>query len=138
MRASCRAHRVRLTRRSAESALGDAGLTAPFTGIVVKVALTENTDVAAGQVAFVLIDDSTWFLETNDLTENEVVQIEVGSEVTIRFDALPDETFTGEVDSISEYFMEQYGDITYVVRIRLLESDDQLRWGMTAEVSFLD
>jgi len=69
---------------------------------------------------------------------DEVVQIEAGSEVTIRFDALPDETFAGEVDSISEYFVEQYGEITYVVRIRLLESDDQLRWGMTAEVSFLD
>lgn len=121
---------------AAESALSDAELTAPFAGQIVNVSLTENTDVAAGEAAFVLIDDSEWYLETNDLTEDEVVQIGEESSVTISFDALPDETFTGEIDSISEYFVEQYGDITYTVRIQLLESDDRLRWGMTAEVTF--
>ncbi|MFZ7126995.1 MAG: HlyD family secretion protein, partial [Desulfobacterales bacterium] len=123
---------------AAERSLGNAELTAPFAGTVVMAALTENTDVPAGQVAFVLIDDSAWFLETNDLTENEVVRIMAEGEVTISFDALPGETFTGEIDSIGEYFVEQYGDITYVVRIRLVEADGRLRWGMTAEVNFIE
>jgi HlyD family secretion protein len=123
---------------AAESALGDSELTAPFSGKIVMAALIENTDIEAGKAAFVLIDDSQWFLETTDLTENEVVRIDEDGEVSISFDALPGVSFTGEVESISEYFVEQYGDITYVVRIRLLEYDGQLRWGMTAEVNFIE
>ncbi len=122
--------------KTAENALGDAELTAPFAGKVVRVELIEGTQVGAGALAVVLMDDSTWFLETNDLTEDEVIDIELATEVAISFDALPGESFTGEVESISDYFLEQYGDVTYVVRIRLLEEDDHLRWGMTAEVQF--
>jgi multidrug resistance efflux pump len=121
---------------AAESALADAELTAPFAGKVVRLELVEGAQVSAGAMAMILIDDSEWFVETNDLTEDEIVGIEEGDEVSISFDALPDKTFTGEVESISDYFVEQYGDITYVVRIRLGDLDDRLRWGMTAEVKF--
>ena len=82
------------------------------------------------------MDDSGWYVETNDLTENEVVQISEGEEVTVTFDALTNKTFTGEVETISEYFQERFGDITYVVKIRLTGLDEALRWGMTAEVMF--
>jgi multidrug resistance efflux pump len=77
-------------------------------------------------------------LETFDLDENEVVRISAGEQVEVMFDALPGRKFSGEVESISEYFLESFGNITYVVRIKLAETDEQLRWGMTAEVSFPD
>ncbi|HAF48187.1 MAG TPA: hypothetical protein DCL08_02970 [Anaerolineaceae bacterium] len=121
---------------AAELALKDAELVAPISGRVVQVELTEGAMASPGQLAVVLVDDSAWYVETNDLTENEVVKIVEGQTVMITFDALPDRTFMGEVDAISDYFMERYGDITYVVKIRLLESDESLRWGMTAQVDF--
>jgi multidrug resistance efflux pump len=123
---------------AAELALKDAELVAPFSGRVVQVDLTEGAMTSPGQLAVVLADDSAWYVETNDLTENEVVKIVEGQTVMITFDAIPDMTFTGEVDSISDYFLERYGDITYVVRIRLFETDASLRWGMTAEVTFTE
>jgi len=123
-------------RNAAETALSNAELTAPFTGRVVRFELIEGTQAAPGSLAMILIDDSEWFVETNDLTENEVVDIDTGQKVTLRFDSLPGETFEGEVESISDYFQERFGDITYIVRIRLLDSDEDLRWGMTAEVEF--
>jgi HlyD family secretion protein len=122
--------------RAAERALGDVELRAPFDGKVVRVELTEGATTTPSQLAFVLADMSAWVLETSDLTEHEVVDLGLGDEVKITFDALPDQTFTGEVESISDYFLERFGDITYKVRIRLNEGDDRLRWGMTAEVSF--
>lgn len=123
-------------RDAAETALSNAELTAPFTGRVVRVELIEGTQTISGSMAMVLIDDSEWFIETNDLTENEVVDIDTGQKVTLTFDALPNKTFEGEVESISDYFQERFGDITYIVRIHLLDSDEDLRWGMTAEVEF--
>ncbi len=122
--------------RAAERTLGDVELTAPFDGRVVRVELTEGATTTSAQLAFVLADLSTWYLETSDLTEHDVIDIGVGDEVVITFDALPGQSFTGEVESISDYFQERFGDITYEVRIRLNEADDRLRWGMTAEVSF--
>jgi HlyD family secretion protein len=125
-------------KEAAEVALANAELTAPFAGKIVRIDLVEGALTAPGELAAILIDDSQWYVETNDLTEDEVVQIETGQEVTIRFDALPGETFTGELESISKYAQERYGDITYIARIRLAGSDELLRWGMTAEVTFPD
>ena len=113
-------------------------LTAPFAGKVVRMNLVKDALTAPGELAAVLIDDSQWYVETNDLTEDEVVQVQIGQAVTVTFDALSDESFNGEVESISQYALEQYGDITYTVRVKLLDNDEQLRWGMTAEVNFGD
>jgi len=121
---------------AAERARGDVELTAPFAGKIVQVELTEGAYTSPEQMAFVLADMSEWVLETNDLTEEEVVDIEEGDEVTITFDALPEIEFTGEVESISDYSLERFGDVTYVVRIRLDDPDSRLRWGMTAEIEF--
>ena len=124
--------------RAAEGALEDLELTAPFAGRIIRIELTAGAYTSPDQLGIVLADTSAWHLETNDLTENQVIDVREGREVKISFDALPGETFTGEVESISEYFLERFGDITYVVRIRLLQEDSRLRWGMTAEVTFSD
>lgn len=124
--------------RAAERNLEDLALKAPFDGRVVRIELTEGVLTSPEGMGMVLADISHWYLETNDLTEIQVVEIGDGGRVRVTFDALPGETFLGEVESISEYFLERFGDITYVVRIRLLNGDERLRWGMTAEVKFSD
>jgi len=134
--ASKRLSQAQTQLEAAANARSEAELTAPFDGIVVRIGLTEGVYTTLGQTAVVLVDDSVWYLETSDLTENEVVSIKADQKAVVTFDALPGLTFKGQVDSISDYYVEQFGDITYVVRIKLLDWDDRLRWGMTAEVSF--
>ncbi len=123
-------------QRAAKQALEETKLKAPFAGTVVRIDLKEGAYTIPAEVAMVLADFSFWYLETNDLNENEVVKIGEGDQVEISFDALPGESFTGEVESISDYFLERFGNITYLVRIRFNETDERLRWGMTAEVKF--
>jgi len=123
-------------QRAARKALEDSTLTAPFDAKVMRIELEEGVYTSPAEPAMVLADTSSWYLETFDLDENEVVRISEGDKVDIMFDALPGQNFSGEVESISEYFLESFGNITYVVRIKLAETDDQLRWGMTAEVRF--
>ena len=62
--------------------------------------------------------------------------IKVGQTVAVKFDALPDVTLKGEVESISSVSQVKSGDVVYPVKVKLLESDPRLRWGMTAAVSF--
>jgi hypothetical protein len=53
-------------------------------------------------------------------------------------DALPDVKFTGRVSSISDFYREMRGDITYVSRIKLDQADARLRWGMTVMATFVE
>ena len=127
---------------AAEAALADyeelaPELTAPFAGTVVKQELKVGENAVPGQVAVVLADLSRWYVETEDLTEIEVVEVSEGSTVTIIPDALPEVELAGVVESISEIFEERRGDITYTANILVGgELDSRLRWGMTVVVNF--
>lgn len=91
---------------------------------------------APGQPAIVLADFSRWLVETDDLTEMEVPEIQVGQRAQITPDALPNLQLQGQVTSISNIFEERRGDVLYTVEISLQEYDPRLRWGMTVEITF--
>jgi hypothetical protein len=82
-------------------------------------------------------DLSAWRIETDDLDENDVTRIDTSQPVTITADALPGLEFSGSIDSISQYSTNDNGDVLYTVKIKLVNDEPQLRWGMTMEVEFV-
>ena len=68
----------------------------------------------------------------------DVVNVQVGQTVQVVADALPDVKLAGSVLSLSDYYREMRGDITYVSRIKLDQADPRLRWGMTVMVTFVE
>ena len=92
--------------------------------------------VSPGQAVMRIADFSRMVVETDDLTEIEVVDVAVGQKVSVVPDALPDVELTGVVESIGQVFEEKRGDITYTVRILLDYPDPRLRWGMTVSTRF--
>ena len=84
----------------------------------------------------IVADFSGWVVETDNLTEIEVVKIAPEQGAAIKLDALPDVSLRGKVVSVSSVFEEKRGDITYTVKITLEDQHPQMRWGMTAEVTF--
>ncbi len=121
---------------SAQSNLDNLELTATIDGTVVELNLIEGEQVTPGAPVIHLADFSVWFVETDNLTEIEVVDVAFGQAVTVVPDALPDVTLNGVVDDISDIFEEKRGDITYTASILLGEIDPRLRWGMTVVVTF--
>jgi multidrug resistance efflux pump len=121
---------------AAQAALSDSSLAAPFSGVVADLQLKAGEQVSPGQAVVTLADFSQWAVETDDLTEIEVPQVQVGQKVRVTADALPDLELSGTVESIGDVFEEKRGDITYTVRVVLDELDERLRWGMTAVVTF--
>ena len=119
---------------AAQQALANYDLVAPFDGTLVKVDISLGEQVLPNQKVMVLADLSQWYVETSDLTENEVVQIAEGQSASLTPDALPDLLLSGKVETISDTYVEKAGDITYTVRILLTDTDPRLRWGMTVEV----
>lgn len=121
---------------AAQEALDNYELKAPFDGVVADVSVDVGQQVGPETVAVSLINPSQWIVETNDLTELEVVKLEVGQKVTMVPDALPDVTLTGTIQTISQAFTKQGGDIVYAVRIAVDKVDPRVRWGMTVEATF--
>lgn len=111
-------------------------LKAPYDGTFVRCDLTLGQFITVGQQAALVADFSSWRIETDDLDENDVTRIDINQPVTITADALAGVTFTGTVDSISEYYTDDNGDVLYTVKIKLNDPNQQLRWGMTMEVEF--
>jgi multidrug efflux pump subunit AcrA (membrane-fusion protein) len=121
---------------AAKSALADLELVATIPGTVVKLDLIPGQQVTSGVPVVQLADFSNWFVETDNLTDIEVVNISTGQKTSISPDALPEIQLGGVVDTIGVLFEEKRGDITYTVRIRLDQADPRLRWGMTTGVEF--
>lgn len=120
-----------------QAAMADSELTAPFTGTLVRLDLKPGEQAVPGKTAAVLADLSAWVVETEDLNEMEVPDILEGQSVILLPDALPDLTLEGQVESISQLYVEKLGDVTYTARIALDDSDPRLRWGMTVNARFI-
>jgi HlyD family secretion protein len=119
---------------AARTVLNDFILTAPFDGTIIVNNLEVGEMAAAGQV--MIGDTSAWQVETTDLKEVDIVGIQPGMIVSVRFDAIPDLEIKGVVNRIKGYGITVRGDNTYTVTIDLQQSDPRLLWNMTARVTF--
>ena len=120
----------------ASAALAARTLVAPFDGTVAALDIGVGEQAAAGVTVVRLADLDHWLVETQDLTESNVVALAVGQTARMAADALPDLALAGTIESISPYYGEDRGDVTYTVRLALESIDPRLRWGMTLVVTF--
>jgi len=118
----------------AQVALERTEVRAPFAGTVGLVDTRVGELVAPGQPLVTLGDLSTLRVETTDLDEIDVARVDVGQQVDVTFDALPEEVFAGEVRRISPMAASGSGGVNYAVVIALGDIDPAVRWGMTAFV----
>jgi HlyD family secretion protein len=121
---------------AAQAAQDNLVLKAPMSGTVLDVKVIKNDLTNPSSWVILLADTSEWYVRTSDLTELDVVKIEVGQKTVSVPDALPDVSLKGIVEEISQTFTQRTGDILYDVRIKLADTDERLRWGMTVETTF--
>jgi HlyD family secretion protein len=120
---------------TAQTALSHYDLVAPMAGTVGSVNLDVGQFVAPGTAVISLEDTSKWTVETDDLSEVDIVQVALGQPVKVTVDALPDKEFKGVVSAITPRSETKRGDVTYTVTIELTDAADApLRWGMTSYV----
>jgi len=122
----------------ARIALEKTVLVAPLSGTVGAVMVEEGETVMVGAPVLMIGDLSALQVETDDLSEVDVVGVTVGQEVEVSVDALPYLELRGRVREIAPMAEERHGDIVYTVTIDLEEgAGASLRWGMTAYVDIL-
>lgn len=119
---------------AAEAALADMELQAAFAGTISEVYIRSGEFVGPGQPIILLADLADLIIETTDLNEIDVAQIEIGYPATITFDALPDIVLEGTLTYIAPKASQGSG-VNYLVEVQLEEDfPESVRWGMTAFV----
>ena len=121
---------------AAQSATNNLDLKAPFNGTIVDVNVSNGQLVGSDTWAVLVADFSEWYVDSSDLTEQEVVNVSMGQAATISPDALPDLHLSSKVTEIADMFNMQSGDVLYHVRLRIDQPDPSFRWGMTVEITF--
>jgi HlyD family secretion protein len=107
---------------------------APFDGTVGRVEVREGEQIRQGDSLLILGDLSTLRVETTDLDEIDVVNVDVGQTVDVTFDAFPDRVFKGRITRINPMAAPGAGGVNYTTIIALEELAPEIRWGMTAFV----
>lgn len=134
--AEARLKNARSQMTSSQQTLNDLDLISPFDGVIIKSSLKTGELASPQQYSVIIIDDSYWLVETTDVTELDIINIETGMPAVITLDAIPGLEINGEVSKIKKYGINKQGDITYTVTLTLHEQDNRLRWKMSADVIF--
>lgn len=121
---------------AAQANLANFVITAPFDGTVMALNVESGDQAGPESWAIKVADTRTWYAETSDLTELDIVNIRNGQAVTMTVDALPGLTMTGVVDDIAQASTTQGGDILYEVKVKVNQIDPRALWGMTVEITF--
>lgn len=123
--------------QDAAADLAATRLFAPVDGTVQAVNLTLGQQVGSGVSALTLARRDNLELAVN-VAEVDVSKISLGQTVQVALDALPGESFDGEVVSIAPAAESQSGVVNYPVTIRLLNPDQRVLAGMTAVATIVN
>ncbi|MDD4640437.1 MAG: efflux RND transporter periplasmic adaptor subunit [Bacteroidales bacterium] len=130
----------------AQEVLPQLTLRAPISGIF-QVArkrrsrdnLAVGDDVRFGNMVG-SVPDLTWMKVETTVNEVDRAKINMGQEVVVRLDALPDVAFKAKVSFISVLCRHYDNDDprkVFDVEVKLLESDERLKPGMTVSCEFI-
>ena len=121
-------------QQAAQAALNEATLVAPFGGTIAEIPVEAGQVVGPGTPILSMADLKTWEIDTDDLSEVDVVNVQPGQPVSISIDALPGVKLNGTVLAITPKSQTKRGDVTYTVKIAVENPDPHLKWGMTSQV----
>lgn len=125
---------ARLALEDSQEALQKATITAPFTGVITAVLVSEG-ERASGEAAEIVSDELKVVLSVDEI---DVGLLAPGQPAIITLETWPDREINGEVVSIAPKADSSDGVVTYNVQINLDEpSDLPILVGMTANARLI-
>ncbi|GAB4505332.1 MAG: hypothetical protein Fur0043_23270 [Anaerolineales bacterium] len=117
---------------AAQATLEQTRIVAPFEGVVTESLVQPGNRVASGQAAFQL-HDLTSLLVDLEVSEMDINRVALHQEVTLRFEAIPDREYEGEVVEVAGAARRSAGGVNFRVTVKVKDSDGQIKPGMNAE-----
>ena len=82
-----------------------------------------------------VIGDLSGYSVKIGINEMERSKIALGQKATIKFDAIPDKEYAGEVEKVDDFGVEESGVITYNAYLSVTDQDERMLPKMTANVT---
>jgi len=132
----------------AQDQLSQMTVTAPSPGLVVYQKIWQGGDMEKIKIgdtpwrgqALIQLPDLSRMQVMTEISEVDIGVLKKGQTATIKLDAFPDPTFTGEIGDIASLAHEKSGQSeikVFDVIVDINESDEILKPGMTAKVTIL-
>ena len=121
---------------AAEATVSLSWIEAPFSGTVTKSFPKVGDEITNGQSAFRIDDLSELFVDV-EISEVDINRIAVGQKAELSFDAILDEAFEAEVVEVSKVGIDTGNGVDFLVTLKILDENNQVRPGMTAAVNIV-
>ena len=131
--ANANEQRAQASVEIAQARLAQGTLTAPFDGVVTSLNVIPGEFVQSDQAVITLATLNALQVETTDLSERDIPNVQIGDPANIFIEAL-DKNISGKVINISPRADMVGGDVIFKVTIAPDTQPEGLLWGMTAEV----
>ncbi len=132
---------AKLQLAQAQDNLNNATLRAPFAGVITLVNVVPGSQAGGGgsstsSAAVEILDRSNLHIDLK-LAETDAVNVQVGQPVTISVAALNGKIVTGTVTFVSPSATTTNGVVTYAVTVGFPNAPQDVRVGMTANVTIV-
>ncbi len=128
------AARARVT--AAQAAVNSTAITAPFDGVITGANNLPGDLVSPGELAFRLDDLDTLLVDAL-VSEMDINRVQLGQTAVLRFDAVPSREYRGEVAEVPAVGNSIGGVVSFKIKVKVLDGDDQVRPGMTSSVTIV-
>lgn len=118
-----------------EEQIGDGIVYAEYSGTVMEMAYAAG-DTLANDSIIVSFTDTENVTMTVSVSQEDISQVAVGNEVSIRLTAYADKEFPGEVISIASSSSVGSSTVNYDVSVRFTGDTGKVYSGMTGDVTF--
>ena len=122
---------IELTINQVKENIENSTFRATKTGILTEFIPKPGTQILIGQKVGIIASDSSYEF-TGPVNENDIVDLTTGLEVKLKIDALPDQSFKGDLMYLGFTPLSQDGLVSYKSTISINDSKENLRAGLSA------
>ncbi|HRH23369.1 MAG TPA: HlyD family efflux transporter periplasmic adaptor subunit [Candidatus Magasanikbacteria bacterium] len=119
----------------AQKELANYSVKAPFDGVVASVDAQKGESISSGGTVATLITEQQ--IAEISLNEVDVVQVEVGQQVMLTYDAIEDLEISGTVAEVDLIGTANQGVVSYTVTIVFDTQDERIKPGMSVSATII-
>ncbi len=121
---------------AAQATVNTASIISPISGTVTQAQPLPGDQVNMSQVAF-RVDDLTSLLVDVQVSEIDINNVSLNQPATLTLDAIPNQTYHGEVVEVSQAGDSSSGAVNFTVTVQLTDADAAVKPGMTVAVNII-
>ncbi len=121
---------------AAQATVNMASIISPINGTVTQAQPLPGDQVNLNQLAF-RVDDLTTLLVDVQVSEIDINSVSLNQPATLTLDAIPNQTYHGEVVEVSQAGDSSSGAVNFTVTVQFTDADISVKPGMTVAVNII-